>query len=196
MTFILGLTGSIASGKTTTAGFFKEYGVPVFDADATVHRLYQDKAVPVIQRHFSQAVINGVVDRKRLSEIILHQPEKLKQLEALIHPLVQTEEEHTRQTWTEQGKPIGIIDSPLLLETGGQQRCDAVALVIVMPDIQKQRVLARPGMDEEKFNALLKKQMPDNEKRKQAHFLIDTGRGMEAAQKQVKDILRCLSVYY
>lgn len=193
MTFILGLTGSIGMGKSTTSGFFRARGVPVHDADATVHALYRGRAVPAIAGLFPDAVIDGAVDRARLSAAVLGKPEALRALEAVIHPLVREEEVVFIRACRAKGAGVAVLDIPLLLETGGESRCDAVLVVTAAPEVQRARVLARPGMTEEKFAAILARQMPDAQKRRHAHFLVDTGRGLLAAQRQVGSILTLLA---
>lgn len=193
MVFILGLTGSIGMGKTATADLFRHYSVPVYDADATVHRLYQGEAIEPILKSFPEAVGKEGVDRKILSSLVLGRPGKLKLLESIIHPLVRAQEALFMKKALDAGYSFVVLDSPLLLETRGEKRCDAIAVVSAPPDIQKQRVLSRPDMDEKKLNAILAQQMPDDQKRQKAHFIIDSSRGLEDAASQVRDILRCLS---
>ena len=193
MTFVLGLTGSIGMGKSTTAGLFVERGVPLHDADAAVHRLHRGRAVGPIEAAFPGTAADGAVDRTKLGAAVLGRPEALRRLEAIIHPLVREEEEAFIDRCRRAGAGIAVIDVPLLLETGGQARCDAVLVVTAPAEIQRQRVLARPGMTAEKFEAILARQMPDDLKRRQAHFLVETGRGVMAAERQVGSILRALA---
>jgi dephospho-CoA kinase len=193
MTFILGLTGSIGMGKSTTSGFFRARGVPVHDADAAVHALYRGRAVAAVAALFPDAVIDGAVDRVRLSVAVLAKPEALRALEAAIHPLVRDEEEAFIRACRAKGAGVAVLDIPLLLEAGGESRCDAVLVVTASPEIQRARVLARPGMTEEKFAAILARQMPDADKRRRAHFLVDTGAGLLSAQRQVGSILTLLA---
>lgn len=193
MTFVLGLTGSIGMGKTATADIFRRFGVPVYDADAAVHRSYEGEAAPLIEAAFPGSVAAGVVDRDALSKIVIGSPGRMAALEAIVHPLVRRQEERFLANALAQRAPVAVLDIPLLLETGGDSRCDAVLVVTTEPDVQRQRVLARPGMSEEKFAAILAKQMPDGEKRARAHFLVDTGRGFASAERQVGDILRALA---
>jgi dephospho-CoA kinase len=193
MTYILGLTGSIGMGKSTTSGFFRERGVPVHDADASVHKLYRGRAVPAIEAAFSGVVVQGVVDRAKLSSAVVGKPEALKKLEAIIHPLVRREEQAFIARCRAAGHGLAVLDVPLLLETGGQDRCDAVCVITAGPEIQRARVLARPEMTPAKFEAILARQMPDGQKRRHAHFLVDTGRGLLAAQRQVASILTTLA---
>ena len=190
MTFVLGLTGSIGMGKSATAGLFRGLGVPVHDADATVHRLYRGRAAPLIERAFPGSVTNGIVDRATLAAAVLNSSERMRQLEAIVHPLVRDEEDSfLRQV----SAPVAVLDIPLLFETGGEVRCDATLVVTAPAVVQRARVLARPGMTEEKFSAILSKQMPDADKRARAHFLVDTSRGFASAQAQVRSILACLA---
>jgi dephospho-CoA kinase len=192
MTFVLGLTGSIGMGKSATADIFRRLGVPVHDADAAVHRLYGGRAAPLIEKAFPGTVAGGVVDRARLGAAVLSDPARLRELEAIVHPLVRGEEESFLERVSSLS-PIAVLDIPLLFETGGETRCDAVLVVTAPAWVQRQRVLARPGMTEEKFNAILAKQMPDVDKRARAHFLVDTSRGFISAEAQVKSVLACLA---
>jgi dephospho-CoA kinase len=193
MTFILGLTGSIGMGKSTTSGLFRERGVPVHDADAAVHGLYRGRAVAPMAQAFPGVVRDGAVDRNLLSAAVLGKPEALARLEAIIHPLVREEEEAFLNRCRQSGAGVAVLDVPLLLETGGQGRCDAVLVVTAPAEIQKARVLARPDMTEDKFAAILARQMPDAEKRRRAHFLVDSGQGLMAARRRVGSILRLLA---
>lgn len=193
MTFVLGLTGSICMGKSATAALFRRFGVPVHDADEAVHRLYRGLAAPLIEEAFPGTVTNGVVDRAKLGAAVLGDAERLKQLETIVHPLVRREEEDFLARAVAKGAAVAVLDIPLLFETGGERRCDAVLVVTAPADIQRQRVLARPGMTAEKFEAILRKQKPDAQKRGQAHFLVDTSRGFASAEAQVRSILACLA---
>jgi dephospho-CoA kinase len=190
--FILGLTGSIGMGKSTTAGMFRAAGAAVYDADAAVHALYQGEAVPLIAAAFPQAVVNAKVDRKRLSAILVEHPEATAQLEAIVHPLVRKQEQ-AFLAYAAGKTLVAVLDIPLLLETGGESRCDAVVVVTAPAEVQRARVLARPGMTPELFARLLARQMNDAEKRRRAHFLVDTSRGMASAQEQVSSILRAIA---
>jgi dephospho-CoA kinase len=193
MTFILGLTGSIGMGKSTTSGFFRAMGAPVHDADAAVHGLYRGRAVQPMTEAFPGVVREGVVDRALLSAAVLGKPDALARLEAIIHPLVREEELAFLARCRQAGAGVAVLDVPLLLETGGQSRCDAVLVVTAAADIQKARVLSRPEMTEAKLAAILARQMPDAEKRRRAHFLVDSGLGLMAARRQVGSILRLLA---
>ncbi|MGN6098545.1 MAG: dephospho-CoA kinase [Bosea sp. (in: a-proteobacteria)] len=193
MTFVLGLTGSIGMGKSTTAALFVKRGVPLHDADAAVHRLHRGRAAGPIAAAFPGTVIDGVVDRAKLGAAVLGKPEALRQLEAIIHPLVREEEEAFVAGCRKEGAGLAVIDVPLLLETGGESRCDAVLVVTAPAEVQRERVLARQGMTAEKLAASLSRQMPDAEKRRRAHFLVDTSRGLMAADRQVGSILTALA---
>lgn len=193
MTFVLGLTGSIGMGKSTTAQLFVQRGVPLHDADAAVHGLHRGRAAAPIEAAFPGTVIDGAVDRAKLGAAVLGKPEALRRLEAIIHPLVREEEEAFLARCRRAGAELAIIDVPLLLETGGEARCDAVLVVTAPAEVQRQRVLARPGMTPEKLDAILSRQMPDAEKRRRAHFLVDTSRGLMAAERQVGSILMALA---
>lgn len=193
MTFVLGLTGSIGMGKSTTAALFEKRGVPLHDADAAVHRLHRDRAAAPIAAAFPGTVVDGVVDRARLGAAVLGRPDALRRLEAIIHPLVREEEEAFLARCRTQAAGLAVIDVPLLLETGGEGRCDAVLVVTAPAAVQRERVLARPGMNAEKLEAILSRQMPDAEKRRRAHFLVDTSRGLVAAERQVGSILAALA---
>ena len=189
----LGLTGSIGMGKSTTAKMFAEHGVPVHDADAVVHALYAGRAAPLIEAAFPGTVRDGQVDRTLLSPQVLGKPEAMKRLEAIVHPLVREEELQFLQRARDARKRIVVLDIPLLFETGADHRVDAVVVVTADEAIQRKRVLDRPGMTEDRFEAILARQTPDAEKRRRAHFLIDTGRGLEPARRQVRAILRALA---
>jgi dephospho-CoA kinase len=193
MTFVLGLTGSIGMGKSATAAIFRRLGIPVHDADAAVHALYRGPAAPLIEAAFPGTVAGGIVDRAALSRIVLGSPERLKQLEAIVHPLVRAQEERFLARAVASGAPVAVLDIPLLLETGAAGRCDAVLVVTASGSVQEERVLARPEMTAQKFEAIRAKQMPDGEKRARAHFLVETGRGHAAAEAQVRDILKALA---
>jgi dephospho-CoA kinase len=193
MTFILGLTGSIGMGKSTTSGLFRQRGIAVHDADAAVHGLYRGRAAAPIEQAFPGVMRDGAVDRGLLSAAVLGKPDALARLEAIIHPLVREEEEAFLARCRQAGAGVAVLDVPLLLETGGEGRCDAVLVVTAPAEIQKARVLARPEMTEDKFAAILARQMPDAEKRRRAHFLVDSGQGLMAARRQVGSILRLLA---
>jgi dephospho-CoA kinase len=191
--FILGLTGSVGMGKSTTAGFFAEAGVPVHDADAVVHALYGGEAVPAIAAAFPGTVVNGQVDRAKLGAAVLDDPAALQRLEAIVHPLVSAAKARFLADAQARGAKIVVLDIPLLFETGGEARVDAVVVVSAPVDVQRERVLARPGMTPDKLDALLARQMPDSEKRKRADFVVDTAQGFDAARAQVREILRAVA---
>ncbi len=188
----LGLTGSIGMGKSTTAQLFAEKGVPVYDADATVHQLYQSEAVPLIAEAFPEAVIDGKIDRKILSTSVLGKPDELKKLEKIVHPLVHAKEQQFLRDAEAKGAKLVVLDIPLLFETGGTGRVDKILVVSAPYDIQRQRVLERENMTEKKFQSILARQMPDAEKRTKADFIVDTGRDKDFARQQVSDILEKL----
>lgn len=189
---VLGLTGSIGMGKTTTAAMFEAAGVPVLDADETVHRLYRGKAAPLVEAEFPGTVTGGVVDRDRLSARVLGDAAALKRLEAIVHPLVRAEQQQFLDHHRARGTPIVLLDIPLLYETGGNGRVDKVVVVTAPAEVQRERVLKRPGMTEQKFEAILAKQVPDAEKRERADFVIDTGAGLEPAEAAVRQIIAML----
>jgi dephospho-CoA kinase len=193
MTFVLGLTGSIGMGKSATAAIFRRLGVPVHDADAAVHALYRGAAAPLIEAAFPGTVADGIVDRPALGRVVLGSAERLKQLEAIVHPLVRAQEQAFLARAAAVGAPLAVLDIPLLLETGAQGRCDAILVVTAPGSVQEERVLARPDMTRDKFEAIRLKQMPDGEKRRRAHFLVETGRGHAAAEAQVRDIVKALA---
>jgi dephospho-CoA kinase len=193
VTFVLALTGSIGMGKSTTAQMFRRLGVPVHDADAVVHDLYRGAAAPLVEAGFPGTTTKGGVDRPALSRLVLGDPKRLKQLEDIIHPLVRAERDRFIAEALATRVSVAVLDIPLLLETGGNEDCDAVVVVTAPPETQRARVLRRPGMTDDKFATVLAKQMPDSEKRRRAHFLVDTSRGFDAAAVQVGDIVRALA---
>ena len=186
---VLGLTGSIGMGKSTTAKMFADAGVPVHDSDETVHRLYAGKAAPLVEAAFPGTTVAGVVDRAKLSARVLGDAAALKRLEAIIHPLVRADADAFLARHRAAGAPLAVLDIPLLFETGGRGRVDKVVVVTASPEVQRERVLARPGMSEEKLASILAKQVPDADKRRQADFIIDTGQGLEAARAAVEAIV-------
>lgn len=189
----IGLTGSIGMGKSTTAKMFSARGVPVHDADAVVHALYAGRAAPLIEEAFPGTVVDGKVDRTLLSRHVLGKPDAMKRLESIVHPLVHEEERQFLDSARAGGHKAVLMDIPLLFETGAEDRVDVTVVVTADPDIQRQRVLERPGMTEDRFQTILSKQMPDEEKRRRADHLIDTGLGMEAAERRVDEILAGLA---
>jgi dephospho-CoA kinase len=190
---VLGLTGSIGMGKSTTARMFSDFGVPVHDSDEAVHRLYRGKAAPLIEAAFPGTTAGGVVDRAKLAEKVLGDRAAMKRLEAIIHPLVRADATAFLKRHHAAGAPLAVVDIPLLYETDGQERVDQVVVVTAPPEVQRERVLARPGMTEEKFQKILATQVPDEEKRRQADFIIDTGKGMEATRRAVAAIIEELT---
>lgn len=191
--FILGLTGSIGMGKTTTARLFAEEGVPVHDADAVVHRLYEGEAVPLIEAAFPGTTVAGRVDRDKLAQYVVGDAAAIKRLEAIVHPLVRRAEEAFLSEARARGERVAVLDIPLLYETGGDNRVDAVVVVSAPADVQRQRVMQRPGMTVEKMEALIAKQMPDAEKRRRADFIVDSGQGIDHARAQVRQILQSIA---
>ncbi|MCD2182726.1 dephospho-CoA kinase [Rhizobium sp. GN54] len=189
---ILGLTGSIGTGKSTTAGMFRELGVPVHDSDATVHALYGGEAVGPVGEAFPAVVSDGVVDRKALAAELAARPDGFSRLEAIIHPLVRLKEAEFLLKQRTAGALLVVLDIPLLFETGADERVDKVLVVTCEPETQRRRVLARPGMTEEKFAMLMARQMPDVQKRQRADFVVKTDNGLEDARKQVKLIVDIL----
>ncbi len=190
---VIGLTGSIGMGKTTTALLFEAEGVPVADSDAIVHALYAGKAVPMIEAAFPGTIVDGKVDRTKLSTHVIGRPDTMKKLEAIIHPLVRQAQNEFLAKAKASGAKFAVIDIPLLFETHAESRVDRIVVVTAPENVQRTRVLARPGMTIEKFEAILARQMPDAEKRARADFVIDTSHGIEAARDEVQAILAQLS---
>ena len=191
--FILGLTGSLGMGKSTTARFFAEEGVPVHDADAVVHRLYEGEAAGAIEAAFPGTTAGGKVDRDQLAAHVLGDSAALRRLETIVHPLVQEAERRLLAEAEARGEKIAVLDIPLLFETGGEERVDAVVVVSAPPEVQRSRALERPGMTVDKLDAILAKQMPDSEKRRRADFVVDTSRGFETVRAQVRAILAAVA---
>jgi dephospho-CoA kinase len=186
---VLGLTGSVAMGKSTTAGFFAEEGVPVHDADSVVHRLYEGDAVPVVEAAFPGTTADGKIDRVKLGSRVMGDLAALRQLEAIVHPMVQDAERRFLAEAEAKGAPVVVLDIPLLFETGGDSRVDAVVVATAPVEVQRARALGRSGMTEQRLDAMLARQMPDSEKRLRADFLVDTSRGFDDARAQVQAIL-------
>jgi dephospho-CoA kinase len=186
---ILGLTGSIGMGKSTTAKLFAEAGVPVYDADATVHQLYEGEAASAIEAAFPGTTLDGKVDRNKLSARVVHDPAALKQLEQIVHPMLGASRKKFFEDAEASGAPVVVVDVPLLFETGGEKRVDAVVVVTTSPESQRERVLARGTMDGARLDAILARQLPDAEKRKRADFVVDTSHGLEPVRDQIRDIL-------
>jgi len=190
---ILGLTGSIGMGKSTAARFFGEAGVPVHDADAAVHRLYAGEAVGPIEQAFPGTVVEGKVDRVKLAARVLDDPAALKRLEAIVHPLVRAQEVRFLADASARGATVVVLDIPLLLEIGGESRVDAVVVVSAPSELQRERVLSRADMSDGKLDAILAKQTPDAEKRRRAHFVVDSSRSFDSARAQIHGILRAVA---
>ncbi|HEY7665677.1 MAG TPA: dephospho-CoA kinase [Xanthobacteraceae bacterium] len=191
--FILGLTGSVGMGKSTTARFFAEEGVPVHDADAVVHRLYEGEAAAAIEAAFPGTTTARKVDRDKLAARVLGDPAALKRLEAIVHPLVRAAEHRLIAEAEARGERVAVLDIPLLFESGADERVDAVVVVSAPPEVQRARVLERSGMSVDKLEAILARQLPDNEKRARADFVVDTSQGFEAARAQVRAILAAVA---
>ncbi len=187
---VLGLTGSIGMGKSTTARLFAEEGVPVHDSDAAVHALYEGDAVALVEAAFPGTTRDGKVDRTLLAQAVVGKPDALKRLESIVHPLVERDRNDFLREARAAGATVVVLDIPLLFEIGGEDLVDAIVVVTGTAEIQRQRVLERPGMTVEKFEALLAKQMPDAEKRRRADYIVDSGHGIEPARDQVREILR------
>jgi dephospho-CoA kinase len=188
---LLGLTGSIGMGKSTTARMFADEGALVWDADAAVHRLYArgGAAVEPLGEAFPGVVVDGAVDRTRLAEVLGRDETAFKRLEAIVHPLAAQDRAADLAAARARGVRLAVLDIPLLFETGGDAFVDAVVVVTADPEVQAARVLARPGMTRDRFEAILARQTPDAEKRRRADFLVDTGRGLDAARDQVREIV-------
>ena len=188
--FVLCLTGSLGMGKTTAARYFAEAGVPVHDSDAVVHALYEGKAVSAIEQAFPGSTSGGKVDRAKLAAMVLNDRAALARLEAIVHPLVSESTDEFLADAKAKNASVVVLDVPLLFETDTHRRCDATVVVSAPAEIQRQRVLERPGMTEEKFSAILSKQLPDAEKRRRADFIVDSSKDFDHARAQVHDILR------
>jgi dephospho-CoA kinase len=188
----VGLTGSIGMGKSTTAQMFRDEGIAVLDSDQIVHDLYRGAAVAPIAAAFPDVVVDGVVDRSALGAHVLSDLAAMEKLEAIVHPLVWAARDAFIQQRQAQGDWIVVYDVPLLFETGADKSVDAIVVVTAPPELQKQRVLMRPGMTQEKFEAIVGKQTPDTEKRARADFIVETGEGLDAARAQVRHILKTL----
>jgi dephospho-CoA kinase len=191
--FILGLTGSIGMGKSATAKMFAEEGVPVHDADAAVHRLYEGAATPLIEAAFPGTTSGGKVDRAKLGQRVLGDKDAIARLEAIVHPLVTQSRERFIADAERSNANIAVLDIPLLFETGGDKRVDAIVVVSAPAEVQRARVLERPGMTDDKLAIILTKQMPDAEKRARADFVVDTSKGFDAARAQVREILKAVA---
>jgi dephospho-CoA kinase len=186
---ILGLTGSIGMGKSTTAKLFAEAGVPVYDADAAVHKIYEGEAAPAIEAAFPGTTVDGKVDRAKLSAKVVHDPAAIKQLEQIVHPMLGTSRKKFLDDAERSGAPVVVMDIPLLFETGGENRVDAVVVVTTSLEAQRERILARGTMTSEALDAILARQLPDAEKRKRADFVVDTSYGLDPVRARIRDIL-------
>src|ERR1044072_1773121 len=191
--FILGLTGSIGMGKSVPANSFREAGVPVHASDAVVHRLYEGEAVAPVEAAFPGVTVAGKNDRAKLAEKLLARPDAIQQLESIVHPLVRAVSDRFVSENAARGARTIVLDIPLLFETGGETKCDAVVVVSAPPEVQRARVLKRPGMTAERLDALLARQMSDAEKRARAHFVVDSSRSFDSARAQVHAILRAIA---
>ena len=186
---ILGLTGSIGMGKSTTAKLFAEAGVPVYDADAAVHKIYEGEAAPAIEAAFPGTTTDGKVDRVKLSAKVVHDPAAMKQLEQIVHPMLGASRQKFLDDAERSGATVALVDVPLLFETGGEKRVDAVVVVTTTQEIQRERILARDNMTGEKLDAILARQLPDAEKRRRADFVVDTSHGLDPVRARIRDIL-------
>ena len=186
---ILGLTGSIGMGKSTTAKLFAEAGVPVYDADATVHKIYEGEAVPAIEAAFPGTTADGKVDRAKLAAKVVHEPAAMKQLEAIVHPMLRAYHQKFLDDAEKSGATVAVVDVPLLFETGGDKRVDAVVVVTTSSENQRERILARGTMTSEALDSILARQMPDEEKRGRADFIVDTSHGLDPVRERIRDIL-------
>ncbi len=189
---VAGLTGSIGMGKSTTAEMFRREGVRVHDSDHAVHALYSGAAVPLIDEAFPGVVVDGRVDRTRLAMQVLHQPQQMARLEAIVHPLVSAHRREFLARARDDGEQLVLLDIPLLFETGADRELDAIIVVTAPSDVQRERVLARPGMTPAKFTAILARQLPDEEKRRRADFVVDTSKGIAAVEQEVHEIVHRL----
>ena len=190
----VGLTGSIATGKSEVAKLFSAAGIPVFDSDAEVHSLYAERATKdLLVKVFPDAIVGGAIDRQRLGQRVLGSLEDLRKLESLIHPLVRKSRERFIAHWRKQDSPLVIVDIPLLFETGQERELDYVIVVSATEDVQRKRALARQGMTEQKLAGILARQMPDAEKRSRADFVIENSGSLEHLRTQVDALSRRLA---
>ena len=186
---LLGLTGSIGMGKSSTAKLFAEAGVPVYDADATVHQVYEGEAAPAMEAAFPGSTVNGKVDRQKLSAMVVNNPEAMTRLEKVVHPMLRSHQQKFLSDAERSGAPVAVLDIPLLFETGRENRVDAIVVVTTSPEIQRARILARENMTPDKLEAILVRQMPDAEKRQRADFIVDTSSGLEPVRQRIGEIL-------
>lgn len=189
---IVGLTGSIGMGKTTTANLFIKENIKVYDADAEVHKLYEGEAVPLVEAAFPNTTQNGKVNRQKLGSLVLGNKEKLKHLEALIHPLLAEKRKNFLEQSKADGQKFVVLDIPLLFETGADKHCDFIITVTTSAEEQRRRVLSRQNMTEQKFEEILTTQLPDAEKRRRSDFIIDTSNSIQDAHDQVKEVIEIL----
>lgn len=189
---VVGLTGTIASGKSTTAGMFADHGIPVFSADEAVHLLYGGRAVAPVAAAFPDAVRDGKVDRSRLAAILAAEPAAVARLEAIVHPLVREEEQAFRAAAEAAGCEIAVVEIPLLFETDASRRFDRVVVTTASPEIRRARALSRARMTPEVYELLSARQLSDADKRLRADFVVDTGDGPDAARAAVGNIIAAL----
>lgn len=189
---IIGLTGSIGMGKSAAAGFFRAHGVPVFDSDAEVHRLYGAEAVPLVEAAFPGTTHDSAVDRALLSKALMADPSGFKRLEAIVHPLVRAGQRRLLAEAIGRGESLVVLEIPLLFETAGDRLVDVTVVVSAPAEAQRKRVLARPGMTPEKLGAILARQVPDTEKRRRADFVVDTGGTLDETERQITSIVAAL----
>lgn len=186
---VLGLTGSIGMGKSTTARLFSEAGIPVYDADATVHAIYEGEAADLVEAAFPGTTVNGKVDREKLSAKVVQDAAAMKRLEQIVHPLLLNYRRAFLEQAEQSGAAVAVVDVPLLFETGGERSVDAVVVVTTTPEVQRERILARGNMTSEKLKAIQARQLPDAEKRKRADFVVDTSHGLDDVRAQIREIL-------
>jgi dephospho-CoA kinase len=189
---LIGLTGSIGMGKSATAALFRSFGIPVFDADKSVHAIYARPPVESFRTSFPDALSDGVIDRARLAELLVAKPDRLPALERIIHPLVGEERQIFLRESVQRNSRCVVLDIPLLFETRATASVDVVVVVSAPADVQRQRVLARPGMTAERFEFILSKQVPDVDKRRGAHFVVETGHGFDYARRKVASLLTAI----
>ncbi len=190
---VLGLTGSIGMGKSTTAAIFRDFGIPVFDADQCVHQIYAGAPPAALAARFPKAIVDGRVDRKILGSMALDDPDAMAALEKIIHPIVESERNKFIRDKRDGGARLVVLDIPLLFETQAWRRVDAIMIVTAPIEVQRQRVLSRESMDEDKFLGISRRQMPDKKKRMSAQFIVETQFGFEPAQRQISNIISVLS---
>ncbi|MEZ5926211.1 MAG: dephospho-CoA kinase [Hyphomicrobiaceae bacterium] len=186
---IIGLTGSIGMGKSAAAGFLRDCGIPVFDSDAEVHRLYAAEAAPLIEAAFPGTTRGGEVDRTLLSQALMGDPSGFRRLEAIVHPLVRAGQRRFLADGMSAGEPLAVLEIPLLFETGGERLVDLTVVVSAPAELQRQRVLERPGMTAEKLEAILSRQIGDAEKRRRADFVVDTSGTLDETRAQIESIV-------